>query len=169
MRAWMKYWLMAVSSAHRTSCRTWMTSSLPFMAPPARGFARDLTPYAPEEAERGLPVDQGSARVHEGPEVRQAGRARAAAARPVRDLVEGEPFLAEATLDLRERERGALAARHAGAPGFGSDVGRSGGQRTHERYYNETEIQFQLRAAAGLAVESEACRRPSTSPAPVAT
>src|SRR5437667_387873 len=27
----MKYWLMAVSSAESTSCRTWTTSSLPFM------------------------------------------------------------------------------------------------------------------------------------------
>src|SRR5215472_1352933 len=36
MRAWMKYWLMAVSSAERTSCRTLRISGLPCMRPPGR-------------------------------------------------------------------------------------------------------------------------------------
>src|SRR5262245_18051498 len=36
MRSWMKYWLMAVSSAERTSCRTLRISGLPFIAPPDR-------------------------------------------------------------------------------------------------------------------------------------
>src|SRR5262249_40596004 len=108
---------------------------------------REITPLAraPSRMEGGGQTEtsryregprySGSAGLQEGPEVGQAGRAGAAAAGAARDLVEGEPFLAQAALDLREGQLGAFAARHTPAPlgrGFGVGVrGRAGGPGTH--------------------------------------
>src|SRR5262245_28973147 len=102
--AWMKYWLMAVSSAVRTSLRTLMTSASPFMP--------DL------HADRTL----GSARPSRGKcsaaggevtmQVGQAGAAVLSAARAAQDLRQRAPFDVELARHFLERGARALAPRH---------------------------------------------------------
>src|SRR6266496_782779 len=102
----MKYWLMAVSSAESTSCRTWTTSSLPFMRT-SSGRCRD----------GGRPVVLGSY-----PGTGPGGRFSAAPGH----VLQGDPILAQPALQLDEGERGALAAGHGGGPGDAIALGGPG-------------------------------------------
>src|SRR4029453_2111028 len=96
----MKYWLIAVSSAQSTSCRTWTTSSFPFMEIPF--CERRKGDLNPPSAAGGEMIVQ----------VRQAGGAQAAAAGLGLELLEALALVAPAARDLVERHAGALAARH---------------------------------------------------------
>src|SRR5262245_48402716 len=96
----MKYWLTAVSSAQRTSCRTWMTSSFPFME----------IPFWRASEGRSYPASAAGGEVVL--KVGKAGGAEPAAAGLGLQLVEALPLVADATRDLLERHAGALAVRH---------------------------------------------------------
>src|SRR5262249_51538206 len=104
--AWMKYWLIPVSSAESTSFRIWMTSSFPFIRLLLRCGAR---------TRRILPEVSGAgalARGEEALEVGHASRAEAAAAGAAAGLVGRGPLVPHPPRDLLEGDLRALAARH---------------------------------------------------------
>src|SRR5512141_61575 len=133
MRAWMKYWLTAVSSAQSTSCRTAMTSSWPFMDPP-RLFRREGRSYRGPKvaASRGTTSvlvvgverpgrDAGGGGGRRGRHalggemLAQVGKARGAeeaGAGLGLDRVEASARVAQPADEVLERQLRALAARH---------------------------------------------------------
>src|SRR5262245_13364422 len=76
MRAWMKYWLTAVSSAVRMSFSRAMTSSSPFMGAP------------PGERETGLSINRPRRCIQEVGEHRAAGAAVVTSATGGREVIE---------------------------------------------------------------------------------
>src|SRR5262245_7440367 len=149
----MKYWLIAVSSAESTSCRTWTTSSFPFMAIP---FSRAERGSYPALARAGEVVVQ----------VGDAGGAEPAAAGLGLQRVEGLPALAQPAGDLLESEPGALAARHDAPAPLRLHQDRSAHTRPHD---NEKRFHYQVTLLGSrMTARMAACRKRSTSRVPAA-
>src|SRR5262245_45220201 len=128
----MKYWLTAVSSAQSTSCRTWTTSSFPFMEVPLVEVLKGGS-YPACSAARGEVVVK----------VGQAGRAQPPAAGVALDGLEALPLLVDAPRDLVEGQPRALAARHH-APATDCRLEDPRGHQQTHLHDNETRFQVQL-------------------------